>query len=84
VLFECVCAIFMKTGDFVVLLFGVNPQILCTFKRKIAQWRLHHLAKHIQGSPLLSTNLTFSGKRIFVNGANNRAQDHSAFRKLNV
>jgi hypothetical protein len=27
-----------------------------------------------------SLSETFSEKRIFVNGANNRAQDHSAFR----
>ena len=46
---------------------------------------LHQVAKHwiqrISFAIYKSHCETFSDKRIFVNGAHNRAQDHSAFRK---
>jgi hypothetical protein len=46
---------------------------------------LHQVAKHwiqrISFAIYKSHSDTFSDKRVFVNGANNRAQDHSAFRK---
>jgi hypothetical protein len=46
---------------------------------------LHQVAKHwiqrISFAIYESHCETFSDKRVFVNGANNRAQDHSAFRK---
>jgi hypothetical protein len=45
---------------------------------------LHQVAKHwiqrISFAIYKSHCETFSDKRILVNGANNRAQDHSAFR----
>jgi hypothetical protein len=51
---------------------------------EISSIPLHPVAKHwIQRISFViykSQCETFSDKRIFVNGANNRAQDHSAFR----
>jgi hypothetical protein len=52
---------------------------------QIASIPLHQVAKHwiqrISFAIYKSHCETFSDKRIFVNRANNRAQDHSAFRK---
>jgi hypothetical protein len=52
---------------------------------EIASIPLHQVAKHwiqrISFAIYKSHCETFSDKRIFVNGANNRAQDHSALRK---